>query len=168
MKPETARPIVFLALAIVFLAGCTAPAAEQTPQSGDSQPSPEELATPTQPPSQTTPRGTKQPEAEYAGLAENAALYESLAEAGLENSLVDFQNDIVLIAIELPENYEKEPTAYFVIGLTSAVAQPSQMIAVEIITPQGNTKYSVLASKAQQYAGGQLSEEQFKSSVQIN
>lgn len=102
---------------------------------------------------------------EYSGVNENAALYESLAEAGLGNALVDFQRDKILVALELPEGYNEESTAYYAIGLAAAIAEPSQEISVEIIKQAGNSKYSVSASKARQFADGTIAAQQFEAAV---
>ncbi|MBI5553628.1 MAG: hypothetical protein HY917_02695 [Candidatus Diapherotrites archaeon] len=160
MKTNSAA--ILLVVLVIFLSGCTIP----TPPPSDSgtEPAPQTAPlAPIAPPAK--PVAAPAPQEEYSGVNENAAIYESLAEAGLENALVDFQKEKILVSLELPEGYGEKSTAYFVLGLTSALARPEQQITVELITAEGNASYSVLASKAQAYANGTLTEQQFESAV---
>ncbi|MEK6942130.1 MAG: hypothetical protein AABW85_04710 [archaeon] len=159
---------ILLVSVLIFLSGCVPPTPPgdgttetlQTTEPPSQQPVGNQQSPPANP---VTPPAT---EAKYAGINENAALYESLAEAGLGNALVDFQRDNVLIALELPQGYNEASTAYYALGLAAGIAEPEQKITVEIIKEGGNSKYSVLASKSQQFSAGSITQQQFESFVQ--
>lgn len=158
--------LILSLISIVFLAGCGNPPAEDdvVPLVPDDT---ETIETPQQPSPQPQPTPVPEVKDEIKPLNENAVLYKTLAETGIE-ALVDYQIDKILIAFELPDGMDEEKTAYYVLGVASQIAAPDQQLMVEILQNGSGKVYSVRADKVQKFFAGQLNEQQLQSSVSVS
>lgn len=160
------KALVLIFSGLVFLSGCSF---DPNQLSGNAGPQPDAQEPPTtQAQPNTAPAGATQPTAAPQANPKDSALYSALSDAGLENSLVEFQANAVLVSFELPESYDEERTAYYVMGQAASLAEPSQKISVESISGENSKIYSVSADKVQKFIIGEITEAEFAGAVQIS
>ncbi len=150
-------------LVFLVLSGCSVPTQEQAIDSG-SQPQGSSQVPPAAQSVQIPQKQAEtEPDADVA--AKNTALFESLATAGIEDAAVDVQQNLILIAFELPSGMNEEKAAYYAIGAATNLANNDQTIKVEVFNGSASTIYSVDSQTAKKFVSGEISSEEFNSAM---
>ncbi|HLC92277.1 MAG TPA: hypothetical protein VJH23_01065 [archaeon] len=154
----------FLVLSI--LSGCAAPSAEQSVDEQNAQTeSPQSQAPSEAAPADAAPAASA-PKAPDAGIvAKNTALSSALATGGIADAAVDVQNNLILMAFELPSGMIEENAAFYAIGAATNLADNGQDIKVEVFSGAQSTIYSVSSAEAKKFVAGETTAGQFRLSL---
>ena len=113
------------------------------------------------------PDAIKENGVEYENIEKNTVLYEALAEAGIENALVDVTKERIIVRLEIPEGYGKQATLSYVFGAAAETGQSSGQLIVEVF--EGETpkeQYTASIKDIIDAAEGKITEESFAAKVE--
>lgn len=110
------------------------------------------------------------PESTVEPNPDNAELYRTLAQNGINESLVDVTDERALIRYERPANMSREQSVLFVFGAAAATAENSSRIVAEIYTENLTRVYraTIDTDSVRAFVNDQISYQELQSEIAEN
>lgn len=99
-------------------------------------------------------------------VKKQTAIFSQLADAGINNSLVDVTKERVFVRYNIPDSLERNKTYYFVFGVSAKISPESENIQIEAYKSfKPFEKVSVKMKDVLDFVGGKIDFEAFKTKL---
>lgn len=107
-------------------------------------------------------------EAEVLPSEANSHIYSLLVAANIEEALVDSTNERTIVSYDLSDNMEKEVSWFYVMGAVASVVPQSKRIEIQaFVNGEPTESITVQMADALDFANNRISEEEFRTKLQI-
>ena len=106
------------------------------------------------------------PEAsEFSPSLLDSAIYQALAEGGMEGAIVEATQNKVRVTLQVPQGADARKTAFFALGAAGAIAPAESTVSVEVFDGESKTTYSARAADVQELLELKINEQEFEARV---